>query len=121
GLNFGAKKSRHTPFFELLSGVGAVSKPVSFSVSPPRVRAGYNFIDDTIKRACKAAAALKPYGESIAVYYFNKEGFKIGEGGKETSSGGCALDNMKAEKVDEFADLMSKIKEYVLMRLKPGP
>jgi len=79
GLNFGAKKARYLPIVEVLGGVGAVSDPIPFMVSPPRVYPdGDDYISRTIARASKYVEALKGVNEKVFVAYMDRENLSIG-------------------------------------------
>jgi len=108
GLGFGAKKSRYLPIIEVVGAITAVSHPVPFIVSPPRVyRDGRNYISDTITRAKHYTAVLKDFNERIEIIYLDKEGIV-----KDRS--------VNAEKADTFSELMLKVKEKTLTMLGLG-
>jgi len=78
GLGFGAKKARYLPVVEVLGGVGAVSDPIPFAVSPPRVYPdGDNYISRTIARASKYAEALRGVNERVLVAYMDCESLGV--------------------------------------------
>lgn len=78
GMNFGAKKARYLPVVEVLGGVGAVSDPIPFTVSPARVYPdGDNYISKTIARASKYLEALREVKERIAVAYMDTENLSV--------------------------------------------
>lgn len=76
GLNFGAKKSRYLPINEVIGGIAAISNPLPFVVSAPRVyRDGHNYIEETIIRAENYLKVLsdEDYGEIIELIVMDKE------------------------------------------------
>jgi CRISPR-associated protein Csa2 len=78
GLGFGAKKARYLPVVEVLGGVGAVSDPIPFVVSPPRVYPdGDNYISKTVSRASKYVEALKEVNERLLVAYMDCENLGV--------------------------------------------
>jgi len=78
GLNFGAKKARYLPISEVLGAIGAVSDPVPFMVSAPRVYVnGDDYISKTIARASKYIEALREVNERIHLVYMDNEGLNI--------------------------------------------
>jgi len=78
GLNFGAKKARYLPISEVLGAIGAISDPIPFMISPPRVYVnGDNYISKTIVRASKYVEALKGVNERIYVAYMDNEGLNV--------------------------------------------
>jgi len=78
GLNFGAKKARYLPIVEVLGGVGAVSDPIPFTVSPPRVYPdGDNYLSRTIARASKYVEALSRVNERVFVAYMDCENLNV--------------------------------------------
>lgn len=80
GWSFGAKKARYLPIIEVVGGIAAISNPMPFMVSPPRIyKDGRNYINDTAQRAIKYTEALQDLGETIHLYYFDKEGLPIDE------------------------------------------
>lgn len=77
GFVYGAKKARYLPINEVLGGVAAISHPLPFMVSPPRIyRDGRNYIDDTLLRASHYVKVLKweGGGERVKIFYMDKEG-----------------------------------------------
>jgi len=78
GLNFGAKKARYLPISEVLGAIGAISDPIPFMVSPPRIYSNEdNYISKTIIRASKYVEALKGVNEKVYVAYIDNEGLSI--------------------------------------------
>lgn len=79
GFVYGAKKSRYLPIVEVLGGVAAISHPIPFIVSAPRVyRDGYNYIADTIDRSRNYLGVLKEaFNETIKLIIMNKEGLSL--------------------------------------------
>lgn len=98
GQIFGAKRSRHTPVFQIYTALAAVSQPMPFSVSAPRLGKDYNFIEDTVKRASKYVEVLKAYKQTIKLYLYTQE-IQIGD--------------EKLEKVSTVAELFERLKNYV--------
>jgi len=79
GLNYGAKKARYLPINEVVGGIAAVSHPMPFAVSPPRVyRDGRNYIVETIERAKHYITVLQDLNQQIKLYYLDKE--RVAEG-----------------------------------------
>ncbi|MEM1873846.1 MAG: DevR family CRISPR-associated autoregulator [Acidilobaceae archaeon] len=75
GLGFGAKKARYLPVYEVLSGVAAISSPLPFMVSKPKLYYGDKcYIEDTIERAQRYVRALRDFGEQVKIFYFDREG-----------------------------------------------
>jgi len=64
---FGAKRSRFFPNWELLSLVVAVSSPVKFNVTPPH---STDFIKNTVERAKRYKEELKEFEEEIKVFFY---------------------------------------------------
>ncbi len=74
GFTYGAKKSRYLPLTEILGGIAAISHPIPFVVSAPRIyRDGDNYISETLNRAKAYLSALKNYKEEIKLVFFDKE------------------------------------------------
>jgi len=108
GLGFGAKKSRYLPMFEVVGGIAAVSHPIPFVVSPPRVyRDGRNYIVDTVTRVENYRNTLKDIGEVVEIIYLDKEGV-VKDG------------SVNAEKANTFSELMLKVEEKTLEMLGLG-
>lgn len=75
GFMYGAKKSRYLPINEVTGAIAAISHPIPFAVSPPRVYYnGYNYINDTIERAKHYIESLKDFGENVKIMYIDREG-----------------------------------------------
>lgn len=104
GFNFGAKKSRYLPVTEVVGGVAAISSPLPFTVSAPRVyKDGRNYIAETISRAETYIEALSNYGEKIELIIIDKENLA-----KTTPS------KVYVTTVETFSDMINKIVEKVL-------
>ena len=111
GLTFGAKKSRYLPILETLGAVVAISEPLPFVVSPPRVyRNGVNYIITTVKRAVDYVNALNNFNQHIHIVYMDKEGIVDKETIKKIISGSNAV-------TDEGADTVSQLIEHVLKKV----
>lgn len=77
GFTYGAKKSRYLPIIEVLGGVAAVSHPIPFMVSAPRVyKTGSNYISETVSRSLAFLEALKNYNEVVKLVIMDKEGLQ---------------------------------------------
>ena len=97
GLLFGAKKARYLPVIEALGGIAAVSHPMPFVVSPPRLG---DYVGENINRAKKFGAG------SIKLFCFDKEG-----------ATGCGRQD-GVEAADSLEDLVDKVKAAVVEMLK---
>ena len=97
GLLFGAKKARYLPVIETLGGIAAVSHPMPFVVSPPRLG---DYVGENINRAKKFGAG------SIKLFCFDKEGVT-----------GCGKQD-GVETADSLEDLVDKVKVAVVETLK---
>jgi len=97
GLLFGAKKARYLPVIETLGGIAAVSHPMPFVVSPPRLG---DYVGENVNRAKKFGAG------SIKLFCFDKEGVT-----------GCGKQD-GAEAADSLEDLVDKVKVAVMEMLK---
>lgn len=74
GMMFGAKKARYLPIIEVVGGIAAISSPIPFTVTPPRIyRDGGNYIDETIRRANIYAETLKMVNEKVKIVFMDKE------------------------------------------------
>lgn len=74
GFTYGAKKSRYLPIAEVLGGVAAVSHPIPFMVSAPRVyKNSGNYIIETVNRSQAYLNALKNFNEVIKLVVMDKE------------------------------------------------
>ncbi|MEM0000493.1 MAG: DevR family CRISPR-associated autoregulator [Desulfurococcaceae archaeon] len=114
GLNFGAKKARYLPLYEVLGGVAAVSHPIPFMVSKPMLY--YNnksYVEDTVARAERFVNALKFYSsdnssdksiESITVVYFDNEGVLKTDVSSET---------VEVRRADSFTELVGEVLKAV--------
>ncbi len=110
GLNFGAKKARYLPLYEVLGGVAAVSDPIPFMVSKPKLY--YNnksYIEDTVTRAENFVNALKICNsdksiESITIVYFDREGIVKTNINSQT---------INVVEVNSFTELVEKTLEKV--------
>ncbi len=114
GFGFGAKKARYLPIEEVVGGIAAVSDPIPFMVSPPRIYTnGDNYITDTIKRATRYVEALKQLkggeGEKISIAYFDKEGLKITKEEKQ---------KLELIETSSLTDLTEKLLQWILERIK---
>lgn len=108
GNYLGAKKARYLPIIDILGGVAAVSDPIPFSVSPPKFM---DYVKDTYQRASKYAQAIN--GENIYITYFDKEGI--------IQQDSCSQNNgqVSCEKRENLEDMIQKVKEKVLEKVKP--
>jgi CRISPR-associated protein Csa2 len=97
GLLFGAKKARYLPVIEALGGIAAVSYPMPFVVSPPRLG---DYVGENVNRARKFGAG------SIKLFCFDKEGVT-----------GCGKQD-GVEAADSLEDLVDKVKAAVVEMLK---
>jgi CRISPR-associated protein Csa2 len=97
GLLFGAKKARYLPVIEALGGIAAVSHPMPFVVSPPRLG---DYVGENVNRAKKFGAG------SIKLFCFDKEGVT-----------GCGKQD-GVEAADSLEDLVDKVKAAVVEMLK---
>jgi len=97
GLLFGAKKARYLPVIEALGGIAAVSHPMPFMVSPPRLG---DYVGENVNRARKFGAG------SIKLFCFDKEGVT-----------GCGKQD-GVEAADSLEDLVDKVKIAVVEMLK---
>ena len=110
GLGFGAKKARYLPIMEILGGIAAISRPLPFVVSPPRVyRDGHNYIKDTIERAKKYLAALKGYGEEIAIVYMDREGI---------APTNISEKDVEISRVNTVSELIDRVLDIVKTKIK---
>jgi CRISPR-associated protein Csa2 len=95
---FGAKKARYLPIEEVVGGIAAISNPIPFSVSPPRVYpGGTNYICDTIARAEKYLDALNQLKEEIHIVYMDKERLDS-----------CTSSKQNVEKADTMTEMLEK-------------
>jgi CRISPR-associated protein Csa2 len=97
GLLFGAKKARYLPVIEALGGIAAVSHPMPFVVSPPRLG---DYVGENVNRARKFGAG------SIKLFCFDKEGVT-----------GCGKQD-GVEVAGSLEDLVDKVKAAVVEMLK---
>jgi CRISPR-associated protein Csa2 len=97
GLLFGAKKARYLPVIETLGGIAAVSHPMPFVVSPPRLG---DYVGENVNRARKFDA------ESIKLFCLDKE--DVTSCGKQDG----------VEAADSLEDLVDKVKAAVVEMLK---
>jgi CRISPR-associated protein Csa2 len=109
GISFGAKKARYLPVYEVVGAVAAVSDPVQFMVSPARVTKNENYISRTIVRASNYVKLLKEVNEIIKVFYMDKEGI--------VSESDIKAEGIEVEKVNDVAELTSKISDFVVQKL----
>jgi CRISPR-associated protein Csa2 len=93
GLLFGAKKARYLPVIEALGGIAAVSHPMPFVVSPPRLG---DYVGENVNRARKFGAG------SIKLFCFDREG--VTSCGKQDG----------VEAADSLEDLVDKVKAAVV-------
>lgn len=106
GLMYGAKKARYLPVVEVVGGIAAISYPMPFMVSAPRVyRDGRNYIADTISRAEMYTRALGAFNEQIKLIVMDKEGLAKPE--KATIA--VKYVNTLAEMVDGILEEVSKL------------
>lgn len=112
GLNFGAKKSRYLPIYEVLGGVAAISHPLPFMVSKPKLYySDKSYVEDTVVRAEKYAEALKDFGESIIIVYFDREGVIKSDVKSKT---------VTVEKVDTYIELIENVLSKIKEKLSKG-
>lgn len=99
GFTLGAKKARYLPIEEVIGGVAAISNPIPFMVSPPRIYAnGDNYLTDTVKRARDYVESLKDLREEIYVVYFDKEGLSLPE-----------IKDIQVERAGTLTELIEKL------------
>ncbi|MEM1609039.1 MAG: DevR family CRISPR-associated autoregulator [Ignisphaera sp.] len=102
GLNFGAKKARYLPIYDVVGGVAAISHPVQFIVSPARISKDSNYISRTIARATNYVKLFD--NEQITIIYMDKEGLAV-----DAQPQG----NVNVVKVGEVSEMLSKVLEIV--------
>jgi len=111
GLTFGAKKSRYLPILETVGAIAAVSEPLPFMVSPPRVyKNGVNYIITTVKRAVDYVNALNNFNQRIHIIYMDKEGIVDQKKLEEITSGS---NSVKYEEVNTVSQLIERVLEKV--------
>ncbi|MHB9301898.1 DevR family CRISPR-associated autoregulator [Thermofilum pendens] len=109
GETYGAKRARYLPISEVLGGVAAVSDPLPFMVSAPRVKdSGDNYIVSTYRRAESFVKAFSDVKQRVSLVYLDNEGVVEGE-----LAGGDGLEVVKASTLEE---LVAKVKEKVLQK-----
>ena len=73
-IDFGAKKTRFMPSWEVVSAVATLSEPIPFQVSSPT---SSRYLDSTAERASKMVEALalgsSPIQEKITIYTYPEE------------------------------------------------
>ncbi len=97
GLLFGAKKARYLPMIEALGGIAAVSHPMPFMVTPPRLG---DYVSENLKRVEKFGVG------TIQLFCFDREGV--------TS---CGKD-VKVKVASSLEELVEEVKRAVLEDLK---
>jgi len=109
GLAFGAKKARYLPVLDIVGGISAVSHPIPFMVSPPRVyRDGRNYITDTLERAKYYIATLgDDVNETIKTVYMDREGLQV-----------RVIDGVSVEHASTLSELVSKTLNIVKEMLR---
>jgi len=101
GLSYGAKKARYLPIKEVIGGIAAVSRPMSFAVSPPRVyKDGRNYIVETIERAKHYVAVLQDLNQRIKLYYLDKE---------RVTEGIPAAEGITVTPVNTFSEMVNRV------------
>lgn len=108
-FSFGAKKSRYLPVEEIVGAIVAVSNPIPFMVSPPRVHPDRNYIKDTLLRAKKYSEMLSDLNEKIYIVYLDKEGLKVDIDIDPKGS----KDGINVVRVETFSELIEKVWETV--------
>ncbi|MEM1639446.1 MAG: DevR family CRISPR-associated autoregulator [Desulfurococcaceae archaeon] len=103
GFTYGAKKSRYLPLTEILGGIAAISHPIPFVVSAPRIyRDGDNYISETLNRARAYLNALKKFNEDIKLVLFDKEKLPRPN-----------TTDLSVIEVETFGDLINRVFEVV--------
>ncbi|QGA53932.1 DevR family CRISPR-associated autoregulator [Sulfolobus sp. E5-1-F] len=115
GSYIGAKHARYLPIIEFLGGIAAISKPMPFSVSPPK---RYDYVADTLQRAYVYVNNIKD--ECIKIFYFdNEELIKVNENKQTTENQsqtqGCIVNVTRKTSLEE---LIAAVKEDVMEELK---
>lgn len=107
-IDFGAKRTRFMPSWEVISAVAAVSHPLSFHVSSPH--AG-DYIKRTYERAEKVVEVLKKGDSSIdeKILIYTYPGIDL----KST-------DKVTVKAVNTFEEMMLKIIEDIISLVKTG-
>lgn len=108
GLNFGAKKARYLPTYDIVGAIAALSHPVQFMVSPARISRDENYIVKTINRASSYVKLFEDVKEEINIIYMDKE-----EIVSETKT-----EKIKIEKTKDFPELISKIIELIQQKIE---
>ena len=96
GLLFGAKKARYLPIIEALGGIAAVSHPMPFMVTPPRLG---DYVSENLKRAKKFGVG------AVQLFCFDREG--VTSCGKDSNVGAAS----------SLEELVDKVKSAVLGNL----
>jgi len=96
GLLFGAKKARYLPIIEALGGIAAVSHPMPFMVTPPRLG---DYVSENLKRVEKFGVG------AVQLFCFDREG--VTSCGKDS--------NVKV--VSSLEELVDEVKRAVLKDL----
>ncbi|MEM1720297.1 MAG: DevR family CRISPR-associated autoregulator [Desulfurococcaceae archaeon] len=103
GFTYGAKKSRYLPIAEILGGIAAISHPIPFMVSAPRVYGdGGNYVSETVNRAKAYLSILKNFNEDVRLVFFDKE--KLSRPN---------ITDLSVIEVETFGDLINKVLEIV--------
>jgi CRISPR-associated protein Csa2 len=109
GSGFGAKKARYLPIEEVVGGIAAISNPIPFTVTPPRVYPETtNYVNDTLTRAEKYLSVLKDLKEEIYVIYMDKEGLKIDAANKQFVEPANTLTELIEKALDKSKKLIQK-------------
>jgi len=103
GLSFGAKKARYLPIYDVVGAVAAISHPVQFMVTPARISKEYNYIVRTATRAANYVKLFRDVNEVIKIFYMDKEGVVSD----------LKIEGIDIAKVEDTAELISKIIEFV--------
>jgi CRISPR-associated protein Csa2 len=107
GVMFGAKKSRFSPQWDVVTLAVSVSKgPVEFNLTPPH---STDYIAESVERAGKVTSVFSDM--SVSVYWFSKE--KVREPEKPGQ-------NVSVEKAASHTDALVKAKGRLLEYLAPG-
>ena len=107
GVMFGAKKSRFSPQWDVVTLAVSVSKgPVEFNLTPPH---STDYIAESVERAGKMASVFSDM--SVSVYWFSKENVR------EPDKPG---QNVTVEKAASHTDALVKARGRLLEYLAPG-
>ncbi len=110
GVMFGAKKSRFSPMWDVMSLAVSVSKgPIEFNLSPPHSE---KFLVESVERAMKITDVFKDM--NIDIYWFSKE--KINEPTQQSQGDKSAQQQRRVEiiKSTSHTDALIKAKTKLL-------